>query len=82
MGSTANRRSGFQRVMVAGQIALALVLLVGALLFVRSFRNLTAVETGLRQDGVIFANVARVAAERPTVEQILALERSVIEQIR
>ena len=66
----------------AGQIALSLVLLVGALLFVRSFRNLTTVETGLRQDGVMFANVARLTAQRPTAEQILALERSVIEQIR
>jgi len=76
------RRGSLQRLMVAGQIALSLVLLVGALLFVRSFRNLTTVETGLRQDGVMFANVARFTAQRPSAEQILALERSVIEQIQ
>ena len=76
------RRGSLQRLMVAGQIALSLVLLVGALLFVRSFRNLTTVETGLRHDGVMFANVARLTAQRPTAEQILAFERSVIEQIR
>jgi predicted permease len=81
-GAAVSRRGAFQRVMVAGQIALALVLLVAALLFIRSFRNLTSVETGLRLDGVILANVGRLAQLRQTSEEILAFERTLLEQIR
>jgi len=81
-GSTANRRGSFQRVLVAAQIALALVLLVGAVLFVRSFRNLTSVDTGLREDGVVFANVGTLLKSRPTADQILAFEEQVLERIR
>jgi predicted permease len=81
-GSTATRRGSFQRVLVAGQIALSLVLLVGALLFVGSFRNLTAVDTGLRQDGVLFARVATMAQMRPAADQILALNQAILERIR
>jgi putative ABC transport system permease protein len=81
-GSTAHRRGSFQRVLVAGQIALSLVLLVGALLFVGSFRNLTSVDTGLRQDGVVFARVATMAQMRPAADQILALNQAILERIR
>jgi len=38
----------FQRLLVIFQVAVSLVLVVGALLFVRSFRNLTMVDTGMR----------------------------------
>jgi hypothetical protein len=39
--------------MVVTQIAVSLVLLVAALLFVRSFRNLITFEPGMRQAGLI-----------------------------
>src|SRR6185295_14188663 len=81
-GSTAHRRGSFQRALVVGQVALSLVLLVGALLFVRSFRNLTSVETGLRQDGVLFANAGKFTDPRPAAEQIIAFEKEVVAQIR
>jgi predicted permease len=41
-----------QRVMVVTQIAVSLVLLVGALLFVRSFRNLMTFNPGMRESGI------------------------------
>src|SRR5579864_459769 len=41
-----------QRVMVVTQIAVSLVLLVGALLFVRSFRNLMTLNPGMRESGI------------------------------
>ncbi len=54
-GTTAvHQRLSLQRVMVAAQIAMALVMLVSALLFVQSFRKLMTVETGMRQEGISF----------------------------
>ena len=50
-------RFGLRRLLVVTQVALSLVLLVGALLFVRSFRNLLSIDTGFRPDGVIEADV-------------------------
>jgi predicted permease len=55
-GTTANReRFTFQRAMVITQISVSLVLLVGALLFVRSFRNLMTFDPGVREEGITVA---------------------------
>jgi predicted permease len=52
-GIAGNReRFSVQRVMVATQIAVSLVLLVGALLFVRSYRNLMTLDPGMRESGI------------------------------
>jgi predicted permease len=53
-GTTHGReRFSFQRTLVVSQIAVSMVLLVGALLFVRSFRNLVTYDAGFRQDAII-----------------------------
>ena len=58
-GLTAGQeRFGLRRVLATAQVALSLVLLVGALLFVRSFRKLTTLDAGFRQDGVLVAQVS------------------------
>jgi hypothetical protein len=50
---TAGReRHTVQRLMVITQVAVSLVLLAGALLFIRSFRNLTTFDAGMRQENV------------------------------
>jgi predicted permease len=52
-GTTANReRFLLHRVMVVTQIAVSLALLVGALLFVRSFRNLITLDPGMRESDI------------------------------
>jgi predicted permease len=55
-GSTDGReRYALQRLLVVGQIAVSLVLVVGALLFVRSFYKLTTFDAGVRQEGIAIA---------------------------
>jgi predicted permease len=51
---TAGSRERFsvQRLLVITQIAVSLVLLVGALLFVRSYRNLMTIDPGFRESGI------------------------------
>jgi putative ABC transport system permease protein len=57
-GLTAGRdRFGLRRALVIAQVALSLVLLVGALLFVRSLRNLTTLDAGFQRDGILVLNV-------------------------
>jgi len=57
-GLTAGReRFGLRRVLVICQVALSLVLLIGALLFVGSLRNLMTLDAGFRQDGLVIAGI-------------------------
>ncbi|HKG79567.1 MAG TPA: ABC transporter permease [Pyrinomonadaceae bacterium] len=54
--SGANRR--LNNVFVVSQLALSLVLLIGAALFLQSFRNLLSVNPGFRADNVLMARLA------------------------
>ncbi len=52
-GVVGNReRFSMQRGLVIAQIAVSMVLLVGALLFVRSYRNLLTLNPGIRESGI------------------------------
>ena len=63
---TAGReRVGLRRALVTTQIALSLVLLFGALLFVRSLHNLMSVDTGFQPDGLLSVNVDFTKASYP-----------------
>ena len=76
----ARSRFGVRRALVVSQVSLSLVLLVGALLFVRTLRNLTTVDAGFRQDRLLFAEVdltqlalpqgARIAYRREHTDEI------------
>ena len=50
-------RFGVRRALVSLQVALSVVLVVGALLFARTLLNLTRLDPGFRQDGVLVASV-------------------------
>src|SRR5262245_61377394 len=53
-GSTDTReRFGMRRALVVAQVALSLVLVVGAVLFVRSLRNLVTLDAGFQQNGIL-----------------------------
>ncbi|MGB8473864.1 MAG: ABC transporter permease [Candidatus Acidiferrum sp.] len=51
--TTGRQRFSFQQALVVSQIAFSLVLLAGALLFVRSFWNLETLNPGFRESGVL-----------------------------
>lgn len=82
-GMTTGRESfSLQRVMVVAQIAVCLVLLAGAALFIRSFRNLMTFDPGMREAGVTVALIgfepSRIAPDhyeqfkRQLVEEVTA----------
>jgi predicted permease len=50
-------RLALQRLLVVGQVAVCLVLLFGALLFIGSFRNLMTFDPGMRQQGITLASL-------------------------
>ena len=86
-GLTANReRFGLRRILVVTQVALSLVLLVGALLFVGSLRNLMSVDAGFRQDGILITDLdfgslkvpmhRRVEYPAPTLEKSVRFPES------
>jgi predicted permease len=83
-GLTANReRFSLQRLLVVAQVAVSLVLLVAALLFVRSFRNMTTFDTGMRQEGILMAFVALPEmAENMTAARADALRKQLLDEVR
>ena len=58
-------RFGLRRSLVIAQVALSLVLVVGALLFVRTLRNLADVDTGFDAKGVVAVEVDMRRASIP-----------------
>ncbi|HEX3187617.1 MAG TPA: ABC transporter permease [Pyrinomonadaceae bacterium] len=64
-GTTDRHSNRIRQTLVVGQIALALVLLTGAGLIVKSFRRLQAVDTGMRTDHLVTAGLSLSFADFP-----------------
>jgi predicted permease len=65
-GTTAGRqRFGLRRALVSTQVALSLVLLVGALLFVRSLQGLMNIDAGFQAEGVMSVDIDFSRAQYP-----------------
>lgn len=57
-GTTGGRgRIGLRQILVVSQVALSLMLLVGALLFARSLNNLASLDPGFRRDGILVVDI-------------------------
>jgi putative ABC transport system permease protein len=70
-------RSGFsfRRMLVAAQIALSLALVIGALLFVQTFRNLLTQDVGFDPNQILSANVDFSNLKIPMQERVAFWER-------
>lgn len=55
--ASGRERFGLRRILVVSQVALSLVLLVGALLFIRSLHNLLTLDAGFQQTGILQTDV-------------------------
>ena len=81
-GMTAGREHfRLQRILVAAQVALSVVLLAGALLFARSLQNLMTRNTGFQQSGVLIANLD-TSPLNLSLQQGPSLEQNLLEHIR
>jgi putative ABC transport system permease protein len=64
---TSTRRA--QRVLMVAEIAMAIVLFIGAGLLVKSFRNLTAIQPGFDPNGVLTAQIALPLDQYQSLDQ-------------
>ncbi|HEV8146983.1 MAG TPA: FtsX-like permease family protein, partial [Bryobacteraceae bacterium] len=79
-GNTAGReRFRIQKILVAVQVALSLTLVAGAMLFVRSLRNLVTLDAGFQQEGVLITNLSlqplNLSRERASSMNLEILDR-------
>jgi putative ABC transport system permease protein len=77
---TAGRRRA-QAVLVAGEVALAVVVLFSTGLMIRTVLNLQAVDTGFRAQNVLTAQVGLTPADYPTAERQNAFYREVLDRL-
>jgi predicted permease len=81
-GMTAGREKfSLRRALVVAQVAMSVMLLAGALLFVRSLQKLLAVDPGFRPEGIVAVSVDYRAAAYPQ-ERIREVRRQMLEKLR
>lgn len=79
---TAGReRFSSRRALVVSQVALSLVLVVGALLFVRTLHNLITLDAGFQQNHILFADVDFSPIKLP-MESRDAYRQQLLEKVR
>ncbi len=81
-GATAGKeRLVLRRSLVVVQVALSLGLLVGALLFIRTFRNLVQLNAGFQQDNVLIESIDFSTLRMPR-EREMAFKRELLDRVR
>jgi predicted permease len=81
-GLTADRtRFSFQRCLIVAQVSISVVLVAGALLLVRSFRNLITLDPGFRETGILLASFDMSHMHIPR-DQIKASVQALIDEVR
>jgi putative ABC transport system permease protein len=81
-GMTAGReRFGLRRALVVSQVAMSLLLLVGALLFVRTLRNLLTLDPGFQQQNVLVSAMDLTRTNLPK-ERRQDFKRDLLNRIR
>jgi putative ABC transport system permease protein len=79
---TGGRGRYLRDVLVAGEIALSLTLLIGAGLLLRTFAKLRAVDMGVRGDNVLTAEVNLPAAKYKTIDQCDEFTEQLVASLR
>jgi len=67
--------------LVSGQVAVATILVVGALLLLQSFDRLQRVDPGFRPDHLLTASITVSAARYPTVERAQAFFSNIVSEV-
>jgi predicted permease len=81
-GDSGTRRYfGVRRALVVTQVALSLVLLVGAFLFVRTFQNLVTLDAGFRQSGLLVVYLDLTPLKLP-LQNRSAFKKDLLERVR
>lgn len=81
--ATSGRRAAtLRRILLAAQLALALVLLVGASLLLRSMRAALSVDPGFRPDGALVAEFSLPESRYPGDERVLAFYEQLMDRLR
>ena len=81
-GTSSRERNRLRSILVTAEVALALVLSIGAGLLLRSLSRIRQVDTGFRTDGVMTAVVTLPEAGYREPERQLAFFRTVIQRLR
>jgi putative ABC transport system permease protein len=81
-GSDAPRRHRMRALLVISEVALSLVLLIGAGLMIRSFARLLAVDPGFKSDHVLTAFVSLPVAKYSKHEEQVAFFDRLLERLR
>jgi predicted permease len=74
-------RFGAERLMVIIQLAVSIVLLVGGLLFVQSFRNLLQFDPGMRESGITIVHFGAYQGLGLHEEQYLDFQRELLAEV-
>jgi putative ABC transport system permease protein len=81
-GTTGSReRFSLRRILIVSQVGLSVVLLMGALLFARSLRNLTTLNVGFQQTGILVTSVDFDRLHLPE-ERFTEFKRDLVKQVQ
>jgi putative ABC transport system permease protein len=81
-GTGGRRTRVFRRALVAMQVGLSVVLLIGATLLLTSFRYLLNVDAGFTATGVVTATIFPPPSRYPDQQDVVSLLDRVLEQLR
>lgn len=76
-----NQRTWLRSLLVIGEIAAALILLVGASLLIKSFARLQQTESGVKTENVLTAGITLPDAKYDTVKSIAQFHKQMLERV-
>lgn len=81
-GNTLTRhRHHVRHLLLGGQVAMALILLVASGLMFRSFQNLRAIDLGFNKDSTLVFSLSLMPVKYPTLDSMVAAHQRVIDRL-